>query len=91
MHLIIACSILIASGQTEMPPKEDKCKKLLMAAGCSDGKLLDKNVCIRNDYNGLIPPNSSNKVDIKFSHWPQILGIDEAESTIDNKNQVLGL
>ena len=54
-----------------------------MAAGCSDGKLLDKNVCIRNDYNGLIPPSSSNKVNIKFSDWPQILGIDEAESTID--------
>ena len=68
MYLIIACRLLTVR---------------LVAAGCKDGKLLDKNVCIRNDYNSLIPPSASNKVYIKFSDWPRIQGIDEAESAID--------
>ena len=82
MYLIIACHYLIVRGKTPIPKKEDKCKSLLAAAGCDDGKLLDKNVCIRKDYNRLIPP-TSNKVYIKFSNFPQILGINEAEETID--------
>ena len=82
MYLIIACQLSIVRGQTLKPLKDDKCKTLLAAAGCDDGKLLDKNVCIRNDYNGLIHP-TSNKVYIKFSYFPQILGIDEEEETID--------
>ena len=54
MYLIIACHYLIVRGKTPIPKKEDKCKTLLAAAGCDDGKLLDKNVCIRKDYNRLI-------------------------------------
>ena len=84
MYMKIAIIVVkLVSGEERDLMDPNKCKDLLLEAGCDDkGFLLDKHVCLNSNYRKLRPPNAIPTVYVSFRQWPKVLIIDEDKGII---------